>query len=368
MDWSSWEGFAASPLGWVAIRVGALVVGTFVADFILSWIYRRVFHRLAERTASSADDHLFLMFHRAMRVTLLVVAIAIGFPLLNAPSSVVNLANQLCRSLAIVVWTATLIQMLSMVLREAGMASRFSFLEPRTVPLFDTIQKVMLSGVAIYLFFLTWHIDVTAWAASAGVIGIAVGFAAKDTLANLFSGVFILVDSPYRIGDMILLDTGERGRVTEVGIRSTRIITRDDVEIIIPNSQIGAAKVTNESGGPNAKRRVDVRVGVSYNSDIEQVRRILTEVADSLSIICRDPAPRIRFREMADSALVFSVLFWILDPEQRGQAVDAVNTRIFERFREEGVQIPFPQRVLHIESSPPPPVPETVEQGGGAPC
>ncbi|MBZ0268708.1 mechanosensitive ion channel family protein, partial [bacterium] len=211
---------------------------------------------------------------------------------------------------------------------------------------------------AAYLFFLTWNIDVTAWAASAGILGIAVGFAAKDTLANLFSGVFILVDAPYRIGDMILLDTGERGLVTEVGIRSTRIVTRDDVEITIPNSQIGAAKVTNECGGPSRKRRVDVRVGVSYASDPDRVRAALMAVAAEVDEVCEQPEPRVRFREMGDSALIFSLLFWIIDPGQRGAAVDAVNTGILRRFRAEGIEIPFPQRVVHFPTALSPPLTE----------
>ena len=90
----------------------------------------------------------------------------------------------------------------------------------------------------------------TAWLASAGVVGIAVGFAAKDTLANLFSGVFILADAPYKIGDYIVLDaTGMRGKVTQIGLRSTRLITRDDVEVTIPNSIMGNSQVINQSGG-----------------------------------------------------------------------------------------------------------------------
>ncbi len=349
---NGWEDFLASRGGWIAVRVAGVAVGTLVLSFLLELVYRRVFRRLASRTPSRIDDRVFEIFHRAIRPTVVLVGIVLCVQLLSIPEAYSSLVYRFARSIAILVWTFAVVRGISVILREVGATGRIDALQPRTVPLFDTIQKVFLTGFAAYGFFLVWSIDLTAWLASAGVIGIAVGFAAKDSLANLFSGVFILVDSPYKIGDVILLDSGERGRVTDVGIRSTRIVTRDDVEITIPNSQIGAAKITNESGGPYRKRRIDVRVGVSYESDVELVRSILMGVARDVDLVCDDPEPRIRFREMADSALVFSLLFWIDDPEQRGQAVDSVNMRILERFRAEGVQIPFPQRVVHMAAGP----------------
>ena len=150
---------------------------------------------------------------------------------------------------------------------------RSSLIQSRTAPLFQNISMVVLVGGAVYFLFLAWQINVTAWLASAGIVGIAVGFAAKDTLANLFAGVFILVDAPYSVGDFVNLDGGERGRVTQIGLRSTRLLTRDDIEIIIPNSVMGNTKIINESGGPHEKERIRIKVGVAYGSDIDVVRR-----------------------------------------------------------------------------------------------
>lgn len=353
MDPSAWLAFFTTPDAGPGVRLAGLAAVTLAVLLLLELLYRVVFLPLARRSAGLTDDRVYGTIHGAVRFTLILGAIDVAFRVLGAAPLVVEVASRVCRSLAILAWTIALVRVLSDLLRAGGRQGRFAFLQQRTVPLFDVIQKVVIVAGAAYLFFLTWSIDVTAWAASAGILGIAVGFAAKDTLANLFSGVFILVDAPYRIGDMIVLDSGERGMVTEVGIRSTRIVTRDDVEITIPNSQIGAAKVTNESGGPHRKRRVDVRVGVSYASDPDAVRAALMAVAEEVDEVCRTPEARVRFREMADSALVFSLLFWIDDPEQRGAAVDAVNTRILKRFRAEGIEIPFPQRVVHFPSAPP---------------
>jgi small-conductance mechanosensitive channel len=335
------------------LQIGAVLLLTVLTAFVLEWINRRIFRRISARTRTDLDDRVFAKLHPAVRTTVLLLGVWICLPLLDLGEGVTRLGARIVRSILILLWSGTAIHLVSMVLRRVGGHRRIGVLQPRTVPLFDTLQKIIIFGAAAYLVFLTWQIDVTAWAASAGIVGIAVGFAARDTLANLFAGIFILMDSPYQVGDMVVFETGERGRVTEVGIRSTRILTRDDVEIIVPNSVIGTGRVTNESGGPQPKRRVDVRVGVSYASDIDQVRDVLLEVAGGLELACAEPAPRVRFREMADSALVFSLLFWVDRPEDRGIAIDAANTAIFKAFREAGVEIPFPQRVVHHVGSAP---------------
>jgi MscS family membrane protein len=152
--------------------------------------------------------------------------------------------------------------------------------------------------LGLYFIFLTCKIDMTAWLASAGVVGIA----AKDTLANLFPGVFILADSPYEIGDYIVIDSGERGKVTHIGLRSTRILTRDDLEITVPNSLIANGKIINESKGQHVKSRILLAVSVAYGSDIDKVRRVLLEEAALENGACTSPEPRVRFRHFDISA------------------------------------------------------------------
>ena len=154
-------------------------------------------------------------------------------------------------------------------------------------------------------------INPVGWLASAGVLGIVLGLAAKDTIANLFSGIFIMVDSPYKDGDYINLDSGERGYVKNIGIRSTRIMTRDDIEITIPNSVIANAKIINESGGPYENERVRLSVGVAYGSDVDQVKEILIDISKKSGLISEKFEPRVRFRQFGESSLNFELLFWI---------------------------------------------------------
>ena len=168
------------------------------------------------------------------------------------------------------------------------------------------------------------------------------GLAAKDTVANFFAGIFLMADSPFKEGDYILLDSGERGYVTKMGLRSTRFMTRDDIEITIPNSVIASSKIVNESGGPGESERVRITLQVSYNTDIDEVRSILNEIALKNKDVLKNPKPRVRFREFAESGLRLQLLFWIHKPEIRGKTVDLINTEIYKTFNEKNILIPFP--------------------------
>lgn len=157
--------------------------------------------------------------------------------------------------------------------------------------------------VASYAILLVWDINITGLVASAGILGLALGFAAQDTIGNLFAGIAILADRPYKIGDFIILDTGERGKVTRIGLRSTSLLTRDDVEVSIPNGVMGSSKIVNEAGGPPGRYRIRTQVSAAYGSDIELVVEVLMAAAYDHRHTLAHPAPRVRFRTFGDSGL-----------------------------------------------------------------
>jgi small-conductance mechanosensitive channel len=167
-------------------------------------------------------------------------------------------------------------------------------------------------------------------------------------LANLISGISIIADAPYKLGDYVVLDTGERGVVTELGMRSTRLLTRDDVEISIPNAVMGMAKITNESGGPAVEHRIRIPIGVAYGTRPVTVIELLEQIAKDNELVIDHPAPRVRMRGFGESSLDFELLGWIKYPEQRGLAKHNLLIEIEERFQKEGIQIPFPQRDIHL--------------------
>ncbi len=332
----------ADVLSVLLIWLGAAIVARLVVLRLVS--------SLARRTRIKIDNEIVDALRRPVFWTLVFIGVAYAYRAwIREPPESRTLLTRLLLTLAIWYWMKALMRVSDIILDAlARRAHAHTWIEPRSLPLYEISAKLVVVGAAVYAIMETWRIDVTAWLASAGIVGIAVGFAARDTLANLFAGIFILADAPYKLGDFIVLDSGERGRVTDIGIRSTRLLTRDDIEITLPNAVIANAKITNETGGPYKKTRVRVTVGVAYGSDIDHVRDVLKGVLDECEYVERYPEPQVRFRSMGDSALVFQVRGWVAEPVLVGRTIDALNSNIYKRFAETGIEIPFPQRVVHL--------------------
>ena len=305
--------------------------------------------RLARRTRTEFDEKLIEALHRPIFVSVLLIGVRMAVLILGPPEVVMSWTDSIVQTLAIFVWIVAGLRVVSLVSGSlAGAVHRIEWIDERTLPLFDNLARLILLGAGVYFLLLSWNLNISAWLASAGIAGLALGLAAQDTLSNIFGGLSIIADAPYKVGDWVNLDGGERGRVTKIGLRSTRMITRDDVEITVPNAAIASGKIINESGGPSKKSRVSVLVGVAYGSDVDHVREVLLRAAQGVELVVDDPEPRIRFTEMADSALVFRVLCWIEFPELRGECVDGLNTAIYKALNVEGITIPFPQRDVHL--------------------
>lgn len=337
--------------GWLQ-GIAVIVVILTVAS-LTTWLLFKVLVRVTAHTSVEFDDKIVALLRPPVYYTLLVSGFYYGLSLMPLSESVQVMTTRCIQSLGIVVWTFFFIRFAHLVLtRLASLTDRFAFIQHRTLTLFDNAAKVIVFSVGLYAIFVVWKIDMTAWLASAGVAGIAVGFAAKDTLSNLFSGVFILADAPYKVGDYIVLDRAPRGKVTHIGLRSTRILTRDDVEITIPNSIIGNSTIINQSGGPSEKMRIRVLVGVAYGSDVDNIKTILMDIAQNESLVCKSPTPSVRLKVFGASSLDFELRCWVGRPELSGRTTDALNSAIHKAFEQSGIEIPYAKQDLYIKGLP----------------
>jgi small-conductance mechanosensitive channel len=336
-----------------ALRGLAVLLATLLLAKLVEVLLCRLLLPLAVRTRTDLDDRLLKLLHRPVFLSVLLIGVYVAVGVFALEPAARRLTVSGIQTLAILIWIVTALRVSATLLSGLStLADRVKWLEARTLPLFDNLAKIVLFAAAIYAILIIWDLDVKPWLASAGIVGIAVGFAAKDTLANLFGGLFIVIDSPYKIGDFVNLDSGERGRVTKIGLRSTRLLTRDDIEITLPNAQIANSKIVNESGGRWIKSRVSITVGVAYGSDVDQVRKVLLRAANSVNHVLDHPAPRVRFLEMGDSALIFKVMCWIAEPVLRGRCIDGLNSAVYRELTAENIAIPFPQRDVHLRGSP----------------
>ena len=327
--------------------------GSILLAFVLRRIVVKVLAKLAGRTATTLDDLVVQALERPIFYSILLAGVDYAFDILELADKASRITTAALKSVAILVWTGALIRIGSAILQTMSYHARpTSIVQARTLPFFDILLKLVLFGSSVYLAMLAWHVDITAWLASAGIVGIAVGFAAKDSLANFFAGIFIIADAPYKLGDFIQFEDGTRGRVTHIGIRSTRLLTRDDIEINIPNSIIGNAKIVNETGGPYTKERISVPVSVAYGSDVDRVREVLLTTPAGVRHVAADPPPIVFFQAFGASGLEFEVLMWIDDPALKEIVVSEINFKIYKALAEAKIEIPYSKHDVFIKAFP----------------
>ena len=312
----------------------------------------RSLSRLASRSATTLDDDIIRYLRKPVFYTIFLFGLILATKACNLPMGADVVVNTLL-SLILINWIGALMNIGSIVLHAVGnQKARFHIIEERTIPILDLLNKLFVLLVGSYILLLVWGINPVGWLASAGIVGIALGFAAKDTLANLFSGFFILADAPYKLGDYVNLDSGERGMVTNIGMRSTRLLTRDDIEITLPNAVIANAKIVNESGGTNSHMRVRLNVGAAYGSDVDQVCEVLQSVANQHKDILPNPAPRVRMRAFGPSSLDFQLMGWIRRPEDRGRVLHELLMTTYKAFAEAKIEIPYSKTDVYIKEMP----------------
>lgn len=335
----------------VAVLLGSVLLAALVEVFL-----QRVVTRLARRTRSAIDDRVVAALRLPIAISIVLAGSAYA-TVLAAPSPAVRqTTGDVLASTAVLVWTVAGMRFSSILLdavAEGG--GQRVLIQPQTRPVLGTALKVLVLGVGSYFLLLTWNIDVSGWVASAGIVGIAMGFAAQESLANLVAGISLLADRPFEIGHFLVLDGGTRGRVTQIGLRSTRILTQDDVEIVVPNSKMANSIIVNESGGPCEKERVRLPVGVAYDTDVDGARAILLEVARLPTEVVLDVPgnePQVQMVGFGESAVDLELLVWIRQPEHLNAVRDQINSAIFRRFGEAGIVFPYPRREVYLRPEP----------------
>ena len=221
----------------------------------------------------------------------------------------------------------------------------------KIAPVTRFAAQILIWAIGIFMILATLKVDITPLLASAGVVGIAAALAAQDFLGNIFGGIVLYTDGPFTEGDWVYL-SNTYGRVLHVGLRSTRIMTEDSQMMIIPNSMISNNIIMNYSK-PAEALLIRENVGVAYNSDVMLVKQSLRDAvasaAEKSSALSAEIETEVDFMEFGDSALIFELTFGAASTRVRRDAADAVNTEVIRIFRERGIEIPFPQRVLTIQ-------------------
>lgn len=217
--------------------------------------------------------------------------------------------------------------------------------DEKLAPIVENIWDVTIVAMFVFLVLDQWGISAATLLAPAGVIGIIVGFSARETVANFFGSISLYADETYKRGDFIELESGVSGTVRDISVRSTVLQTLDGDLVTIPNSTLNNAKIQNKSN-PVPNRRINSKVGVSYDAAPERVKAVLREAAAPVST---DREPQVHLRSFGDSSLVFEVFVWIDAPHDRREAEDELNTAIYRAIADTDIEIPFPQQEVTVE-------------------
>lgn len=216
----------------------------------------------------------------------------------------------------------------------------------------NSVFHYIVMILAVFISLSTLGINLSTLTVFAGIVGVGIGFGLQNIASNFISGLIILFERPIKVGDRVLIED-ILGDVIEIKMRATIVKTLDNEHIIIPNSFFLEDKVMNRSA-EDPRLRLRVNFGVSYDSDVFQVRdtalRVAFDLMKEYPEILRNPEPRVDFLEYGDSSLNFVLFIWIINPQNEMVIKSSARYRLFKAFKEEAIEIPFPQRDLHIRS------------------
>ena len=342
---SSQSGLLGSDVVAAAIVLVVSVVLAFIADFL----FEKIFLHYAEKTKYECDDLIVEALKKPIFYTVVFIGTFVAAEIVFPGNIAIELIVGLLLTGLGMFWILALLRIDKILFTHvfANIVKKTdSKMDDELLPLFKNIIDVLIVFFGVLAILKgVWDADILPLFASAGIVGLAVAFAAQDTISQFFGGISIYFDQPFKPGDRIEIDDGEIGIVQEIGIRSTKIKNLENNMIVIPNSIIANSKVTNYTS-PEESMLVKVTIGVAYGSDVEKVRDILTGIAKSVDSVLDDPSPYVRFDNHGDFSLDFAIVMWVTHPGEKFTVINEVNTKINAEFEKEGIEIPFPVRTI----------------------
>jgi small-conductance mechanosensitive channel len=336
------------------IAVGIMIAGVVIA-FILYEIYRWL-KRRADVTESKLDDIVLIAFGKPLIILELFfsfyIAIRYFFPIPDNYIWIFESKYLTAFYIIIGAWVVSTLIYNTISFYGRKIAGKTETdLDDRIVGLLEIGAKYVIWFIALLLILSTLEIDITPLIAGAGIIGLAFALAAQDIISNFFGGAMIMVDKPFKLGDRVQIDTFI-GDVVDIGPRSTRLQTLDYQLVTVPNSKMATSVIINYAL-PETRMKIRVPVSVAYGSNVAKVKEILLEIgreaAARSEYVLDDPPPAVYFLEFGESSLSFTLVVWARTFALVWEVEDFINTRVEERFREMGIDIPFPQLDVHLK-------------------
>ncbi|HHL40999.1 MAG TPA: mechanosensitive ion channel family protein [Deltaproteobacteria bacterium] len=327
----------------------AVMLAVLTVLLLLRSIFFRAVSRWARKTETGLDDLVIESFRTPSLYLALVISLYIAIGTSRLPQRYVEYG--LKALFVFIIFSATLLfaKIGTALVRKAVERSG---VDVPVTGLSQSVVNVVIYSIGLLIIFNGLGISITPIITALGVGGLAVALALQDTLSNLFAGIHILLEKPLRVGDYVKLDSGEEGYVSDIGWRTTRIRMLANNIVIVPNSRLAKATITNYFM-PERRMSLLIPVAVSYDSDPQRIEDILLDEAKrgagEINGLLADPPPFVRFSPgFGDSSLNFTLICQVGEFVDQYYVQHELRKRIFRRFREEGVEIPFPIRTVYL--------------------
>ena len=359
--WSDAVGYADTR--WLPSLIVLASAG--IIYLVAGWILRRLEKRLAARTETDLDDEFLRSLRKVIRLTVVAWAISqlLGewVPALGTESPEGEwVANDVQpQDWVWGIWTVLVFFPISrfvghlMATFEKRVMSRSdTALDETALPMVNRFVRFLVIAVGVLLALPQLGISIAPLLGGAGVLGLALSFAAKDTLSNLIAGVLLIMDRPFKVGDRIELwnaprETGTWGDVIEIGLRATKIRNPDNLVVVVPNNEIMRRDIINYTmSGDDIRLRIPF--SCAYESDIDRAKVLLKEVAHEVKGVKLDPAPIVIVRGFGPSEVNLQLRVWIIEARSRRRIADEITEKAMVAFAKAGVEIPYPKRELYI--------------------
>jgi small-conductance mechanosensitive channel len=334
--------------GNVWLRFLTILIITIIAAILLKVIMKTVLKPLTKKTKTKIDDIIIRAITSIIFYVVLLTGIKIGLQQFELRTTVFqNLVDTLFILIASIFLFKIIGHFAHLWMKEWKFKTKTTA-DERLIPFVQKILKAVVIILAVIFIFSAWNVNISPLLATAGIAGLAIGLAVKDSLSNILGGLQLVLDRTFKVGDKVQLESGEMGVILDIGLRSTKLKTYDNEVIYIPNGYLANAKIKNFTH-PDVSIRVNVEFGVIYGSDTEKVRQVVLEAVKKIDTVIEEPEPVVQFLKMSDFSLDFVARAWVKEYTEAYSTKIRMTDDIYNALNTAGIDIPFPTRTVYTK-------------------
>lgn len=330
------------------LRFLVITLISFLVAYIVKVIFKKVLKPLALKTKTKVDDLIIKSLASIIFYIVLVLGVRIGIQHFDFDKAILENIIDTLLILIICLLLVRIIRDFSQHWLSEWKFRTKSSVDERVIPLLQKILKTIVLILGLFFVFSAWNINLTPLLTTAGIAGLAIGLAVKDSLNNIVGGIQLVLDRTFKVGDKVEIEGVQPGVILDIGLRSTKLKTYDNEVIFIPNGILANSKIKNFTE-PDLSIRVNVQFGVEYGSDLRKVNKIVLDAIQNIEGVLEEPAPAVQFLNMSDFSLDFVARVWVREYSGAYSMKLKVTDEIYKTLSKEGIGIPFPTQTIYTK-------------------